>query len=221
MNFPRLVLLCFALFSIGIVAVFAQVNASSKPLHVNGLVYALASQPDGKLIVGGEFTQINGKPRNNLARLNADGSVDDSFVGEAGEGIMGIVRAVAVGGDGSIVVGGSFNRANNEMKMNLARYLANGKLDEKFPLAGGPNGQVFAVQVLADGKVAAGGQFSAILSGLATNLVLYNPDGSLASSQAALQGNVYALSVFSAGGFSAGGNFQIPGSQTQALATFK
>ncbi len=223
MKLPRILVFCslfaFASFS----SLSAETPAKNPPLHVNGIVYALAAQPDGKVVVGGEFTQINGKPRNNLARLNADGSVDDSFVGQAGKGIMGIVRALAVGPDGSIVVGGSFSRADESSKMNLVRYRPDGSVDEKFPLAGTPNGSVFAVQVLADGKVVAGGEFSALLEGSASNLVIYNPDGTLAARQSALEGIVFALarSSQSLPAFVAGGNFQVPGSQTQALLEFK
>ena len=50
----------------------------------NGIVYALAVQPDGKIVVGGVFTTLGGggtgtTTRNRIGRLNADGSVDTSF----------------------------------------------------------------------------------------------------------------------------------------------
>jgi hypothetical protein len=43
------------------------------------VVRALALQPDGKILVCGYFLQVNGYSRNSVARLNADGSVDESF----------------------------------------------------------------------------------------------------------------------------------------------
>src|SRR3954470_24016710 len=46
---------------------------------VNGLVSAVAVQPDGKVIIGGQFTTVKGLVRTNLARLNADGSGDATF----------------------------------------------------------------------------------------------------------------------------------------------
>ena len=50
----------------------------------NGAVYAVAVQPDGKILVGGDFTTLGGggtgtTPRNHIGRLNADGSLDTSF----------------------------------------------------------------------------------------------------------------------------------------------
>jgi uncharacterized delta-60 repeat protein len=41
--------------------------------------FAMAVQSDGKIIVGGHFTAVNGTNRNRIARLNADGSLDPSF----------------------------------------------------------------------------------------------------------------------------------------------
>ena len=36
-------------------------------------------QPDGKIFIGGEFLTYNGQPRKFIARLNTDGSIDNSF----------------------------------------------------------------------------------------------------------------------------------------------
>src|SRR6476661_3378584 len=47
---------------------------------VNGFVYAAAMQPDGKVIIGGQFNTVKGLERTNVARLNADASGDGSFV---------------------------------------------------------------------------------------------------------------------------------------------
>jgi len=42
-------------------------------------VYALTTQPDGKILVGGDFTAINGTNATRIARLNPDGGVDNTF----------------------------------------------------------------------------------------------------------------------------------------------
>jgi uncharacterized delta-60 repeat protein len=46
---------------------------------IDGPVYALNLQQDGRIIVGGRFTTIGGVTRTNLARLNVDGTIDESF----------------------------------------------------------------------------------------------------------------------------------------------
>lgn len=43
-------------------------------------IFDLEIQPDGKLVAAGDFTGVNGQVRNNLARLNPDGTVDDGFI---------------------------------------------------------------------------------------------------------------------------------------------
>src|SRR5688572_19061290 len=46
---------------------------------VNGPVNAVVVQPDGKVIIGGEFSLVKGLVRSKVARLNADGSGDPTF----------------------------------------------------------------------------------------------------------------------------------------------
>ncbi|NIR63815.1 MAG: delta-60 repeat domain-containing protein, partial [Gammaproteobacteria bacterium] len=40
---------------------------------------AIAAQPDGKILIGGGFTTINGETQYRVGRLNADGTRDASF----------------------------------------------------------------------------------------------------------------------------------------------
>ncbi len=58
-----------------------SLDTTFKPGSINpsGSIGALSIQPDGKILIGGTFTSINGVARTNLARLNDDGSVDSSF----------------------------------------------------------------------------------------------------------------------------------------------
>ena len=69
-------------------------------------VFSLAVQPDGKVLVGGEFTTLGGQPRHYIGRLNADGTVDSGFnPGASGEGVF----SLALQADGKILVGGHFD----------------------------------------------------------------------------------------------------------------
>src|SRR5882762_2109802 len=79
----------------------AQLVDSFDP-NANDAVIALAVQADGKILVGGFFTFIGGQTRNNIARLNPDGSLHTSFDPNANH----IVTALAVQADGKILVGG-------------------------------------------------------------------------------------------------------------------
>ena len=60
----------------------------------------------GQILIGGDFTAVNGIGRNGIARLNPDGSLDPTF--DPGQGATNAVRAIAIQLDGNIVVGGSF-----------------------------------------------------------------------------------------------------------------
>ena len=84
----------------------------------NGNVYALAAQPDGKIVVGGNFSSIFGQARRSIARLNEDGTVDASVIGQ--DILSGTVRAVAAGPETFVVVVGDFVLPNRDTR-NLLR----------------------------------------------------------------------------------------------------
>lgn len=68
---------------------------------VNGNVYAMAAQSDGKAIISGDFTSVNGTTKNGVARLNADGTLDQEF--SVGEGAnSGFVYDIAIQSDGKL-----------------------------------------------------------------------------------------------------------------------
>lgn len=56
-----------------------QLSVGLSFLPLIRIVNVIAVQPDGKLMIGGDFTQFNGVTRNRVARLNSDGSLDTSF----------------------------------------------------------------------------------------------------------------------------------------------
>ena len=73
------------------------------------MVYSLATQSDGKIIIGGDFNGVGGKYRGGMARINPNGSLDTSFKG----GVDGYVKSVAVQADGKILVGGHFGQCQS------------------------------------------------------------------------------------------------------------
>jgi len=97
----------------------------------NGEVNVIASQPDGKVLVGGAFTNVNnaGTALPYLARLNSDGSTDTGFIPAT---LDGRVLALAVQPDGKIVVGGYFKHVNSQSCLGLCRLNPNGTLDFAF-----------------------------------------------------------------------------------------
>jgi uncharacterized delta-60 repeat protein len=81
---------------------FTPVFANEQNVRVN----AIEVQPDGKLLIAGEFAEIGGKPWRNLARLNANGTLDTSF--NPGIGFNGPVNALALSGTDRVLAAGTF-----------------------------------------------------------------------------------------------------------------
>ena len=65
-----------------------------------GTVSVVAAQADGKAIIGGDFSLVNGVSRSNLARVNADGSLDTTF--NPGSGFNVAPKKIVVQTDGKI-----------------------------------------------------------------------------------------------------------------------
>ena len=142
-----------------------------------GTVTAIALQPDGKIIVGGNFTRINNVTRNRLARLNTDGTTDTSF--NPGAGLDNSVFAIAVQPDGKILVGGSFTSYNGVARPGLARLLPDGTLDSGFIANVNQSQTVYSIAIQPDGKILVGGSFTSI-NGVARNGVArLNSNGTL------------------------------------------
>ncbi len=101
----------------GLQPAYASVNPTS---DTAGTVYALEAQwgiNGPQLIIGGDFTGVGGKFHQNLARLNPDGSVDDSFVSL----VEGQVNAVNTLDGGQMLVAGNFGQAQGYGCTSLAR----------------------------------------------------------------------------------------------------
>ena len=85
----------------------------------NAGIRCLALQPDGKILVGGVFTSVDGAPRNRIARLKEDGSLDSGF--DPGEGASEVVRWVVPQADGKVVIVGGFSQFAGSPCVRLAR----------------------------------------------------------------------------------------------------
>jgi uncharacterized delta-60 repeat protein len=169
-------------------------------------------QTDGKIVIGGRFSAVNGIARNNIARLNPDGTLDRSFAEP--EGVNGQVNALVVQSNGEIIVGGAVTQAGDRVIENLARYKASGAIDETFGGRMGPgtNGEVFALAVQSDGKIVVGGNFSAVSGQPRHGIARLNVDGTLDSplmAENALSGAVRAVAIGSDASLVAGGHFTL------------
>ena len=142
-------------------------------------VFATAVQPDGKAIIGGNFTSVGGTQRNGIARLNADGSLDAGFDPNADRPVLG----VAVQADGKILLTGTFlnlqpNGAVSATQRNrLARINADGSLDAAFNPIGIVSMPALAIQ--PDGKILLGCDFQPVTGTARVAVVRLKTDGTL------------------------------------------
>src|SRR5690606_41037369 len=101
-------------------------------------ILALCLQPDGKVLIGGDFTSYNDISRNRIARLNVDGSIDSTF--NPGIGANAPVFAITLQPDGKVLIGGRFNSYAGMSRNKIARLNVNGSLDTTFnPGSGADN----------------------------------------------------------------------------------
>lgn len=124
----------------------------------NQAIDTIALQPDGKILIGGEFTTYNGTAATRIARLNADGTLDSTFISSIGANDA--VNTITVQPDGKIIIGGIFTLYNNLAASRIARLNADGSLDTTFDTSVGTDDAVWSTQVQPDGKVIAAGNFS-------------------------------------------------------------
>jgi uncharacterized delta-60 repeat protein len=126
----------------------------------DGLVYAIAVQSDGKILVGGSYSTFNGTSQNGIVRLNSDGTRDTSFV--IGTGFNGPVSTIAIQSDGKILVGGGhggYSTFNGTSQNGIVRLNSDGTLDTGFTFVTGFFSEIHAVAVQSDGKILIGGDF--------------------------------------------------------------
>src|SRR5262249_47419901 len=137
-----------------------------------GLIYSLALQPDGKVLLGGDFGLVNGAPHQGIARLNPDGSLDSTFLAGISSNYFDFqgssqVASIALQPDGKILIAGLFGSVNGIVRTNIARLNGDGSLDSSF-VAGvtsslyGSGDAVRSVALQSDGMVFIGGVFTSV-----------------------------------------------------------
>jgi uncharacterized delta-60 repeat protein len=201
----RVFFTCFSLLSLLLthaVAVSAQSAIDGFDAVASSSVEAIAVQGDGKILLGGAFTQVNFSDHAGIARLSVDGHNDAGFSASADSDVL----AIAEQGNGHILLGGCFTHVDGTLRNYIARIGANGSLDATFnPNA---NGCVYALALQSDGKVLVGGGFTFIAGHAHSRIARLNSDGSLdATFVASANGIVEAIALQPDGKAVLAGNF--------------
>jgi uncharacterized delta-60 repeat protein len=187
-------------------------NPGSGVTGFNTSLNAIAVEPGGKILIGGDFNFVNDVQRQNIARLNADGSVDATFnAGVVTSDFSGVITDIVFQTDNKILVGGYFNGIGGVSSKGIARLNANGDVDTTFNVGAGTGHGVNSVKLQPDNKILIGGYF-ATFNGVSRNrLARLNADGSLDTSFtpniSGMGINIYDTIVLPSGKIVVVGNF--------------
>ncbi len=93
-----------------------SVDATFTAPTPDAYIYCVTVQTDGKILIGGEFSKLNGTPHGGVARLLPDGAVDPDFVTTTGE-----VFCIPLQPDGKVIIVGNFVSVNQQPRHGFAR----------------------------------------------------------------------------------------------------
>jgi uncharacterized delta-60 repeat protein len=121
---------------------------------MTGVVKDAIALQSGRFLVVGSFTEVDGVSRNRIARLNADGSLDNSF--DPGLGANGTIHAVEILSNDRLWIGGEFTEFDGVPRERLARLTSTGWLDSPVINVDGP---IRAMALQSDNQLLIGGDF--------------------------------------------------------------
>jgi uncharacterized delta-60 repeat protein len=178
-------------------------------ISVPSSVSRVAVQSDGKVVVSGPFSYMNGVARNTLARLSADGTLDATF--DPGTGFSNTPPAqIILQADGKILAAGQFTSYNGTAVPGIVRLNTNGSIDSSFSVSLDLAGRVESVAVQPDGKILIGGSFSTVNGVARKGVARVDSAGLLDPSFEVVFGNdptIYQILVEPSGKIIVGGAF--------------
>jgi uncharacterized delta-60 repeat protein len=196
--------------SVGVLGAPGDVDLSFSP-GPDSEANTPTNQPDGKIVVAGDFATIGGFGRRKIARLGADGLVDTGFNPHSG----GFVRQTTLQDDGRVLIGGEFTTMGGVDRSYIARVLADGSLDLAFNPAA--NADIYATAVEADGRVLLGGIFEEVNGTGRSRLARVSAGGVLdATFNPGANDNVRTILLTEDGKILIAGNFTSVGGMTRA-----
>lgn len=206
---------------------YGQLDTTFNPI-LNGFtaqgVTVHAVQSDGKIIICGiDLATYNGVTINGIARLNTDGTIDNTFV--TGSGLLqspsnlGSVYDIEIQSDGKILLAGNFFKYNGVSVYHLIRLNSNGSLDTTFNVGTGgiipPSNGSYPTKllVLPNNQIIVAGSFWTWNGAATSKIVKLNSNGSRDITFTTNSGNgpgpgfIYDMKLMSNGNILICGNF--------------
>ena len=139
-------------------------------------VYAITIDENGKIYVGGGFTQWKAVTNNRIIRLNPNGDKDTGFVNTTGFN-SGQVNSITIDENGKIYVGGTFTQYKSVTNNRIIRLNPNGDKDTDFDNTTGFSDNVNSIVIDENGKILIGGSFTTYKSVTNNRIIRLNPNG--------------------------------------------
>jgi len=127
----------------------------------NDSISCIVVQNDGKILIGGQLTSYNGFTRNRIARLNQDGTIDNTFTNQNTLGSDNHIESIVMQPNGKILVGGYLTKYDGINVNSISRLKTDGSLDQTFSTGTGVEDyDVNGIVLQKDAKIVIGGGFS-------------------------------------------------------------
>lgn len=156
--------------------------------NLNGPVYAVRIDTEGRVVLGGAFGAwtLPLLSMLRITRLLPDLSPDTKYVSNTGTGLNSYSYAVEIDALGRSVVGGEFTTINGTPSNRLARILPDGTPDTTLDIGSGFEGDlpvwVYGIAIASDGTIICVGRFSVYNGTPAVQIVALSPDGNIETS---------------------------------------
>lgn len=147
--------------------------------ELNGYVQHIAVQADGRILIVGDFTEVNGTVQNHIARLHADGTIDATFNSGTGFDALADLRWISVTANGQLLVAGLFSEYDGVPVAGLVRLEQDGTLDTGFDPDFLASDRTMVVEPMPNGQCYVAGTFTTIGGVDAPRLARLMEDGSL------------------------------------------
>ena len=187
-------------------------------LGFNLYVSDIVLQPDGKILVGGNFLKYNNIDANKLIRLNEDGTVDTTFNTSLST-VEGKIHTLCLQDDGKILVGGQFSKyydsfGGTSIGDGIVRLNSDSRIDNSFTVGTyGFTGVVNDIVISSDGsKIYVGGVFSrysccGFYPTNSSNFITLNSDASIYRTMSGITTPINCLALESNGEILIGSDF--------------
>ncbi len=181
-------------------------NTFSIGTGFNNITKCVVPQPDGKLLVGGFFTSYNGTSASRIARLNSDGTIDNTFSGSTSTTLSSTVYDISLQSDGKMILCGVMTLKRIERLNSDKSY------DSSFDttIGVGFNALTYMSSIQSDGKIVVGGDFTTFSGVTSNRIIRLNSSGTIDNTFSIGTGfnnGVYFVLALSNGKIMVGGNF--------------